>query len=74
MASEPVFITTNDFGPYRYRNNSIDRGGQYITFCYVGQIPADAVRPTHPHHLIPSQHMFLKFHAVCCVTSKNCAF
>jgi hypothetical protein len=49
MVSEPVFITTHDFGPYRYRNNTIDRGGQYITFCYVGQIPADAVRPTHLH-------------------------
>jgi hypothetical protein len=47
MVSEPVFVTTNDFGPYRRRSNT-DRGGQYITFCYVGQIPADAVRPAHP--------------------------
>lgn len=44
MVSEPVFITVQEFGPYRRRNNNIDRGGQYITFCYVGQIPADAVR------------------------------
>lgn len=50
MVSEPVFITTDDFGPYR-RRNSVDRGGEYITFCYIGQIPADAVRPTH---LIPN--------------------
>jgi hypothetical protein len=48
MLSEPVFVTMNDFGPYRRRRNNIDRGGQYITFCYVGQIPADAVRATHP--------------------------
>jgi hypothetical protein len=45
MVSEPVFITTQDFGPHRHGNN-VDHGGQYITFCYVGQIPADAVRPT----------------------------
>ncbi|KAI0278924.1 hypothetical protein BGY98DRAFT_971193 [Russula aff. rugulosa BPL654] len=43
MVFEPVFITMHEFGPYRLRNG-IDRGGQYITFCYVGQIPADAVR------------------------------
>jgi len=42
--SEPVFITTNDFGPYRRRGNNVDPGGQYITFYYAGQIPADAVR------------------------------
>jgi len=43
MVSEPVFITTTDFGP-KYYGNRVDPGGQYITFCYVGQIPADAVR------------------------------
>jgi hypothetical protein len=48
MASEPVFITSHDFGPYRH-GNRVDRGGQYIIFYYVGQIPADAVRPTHPN-------------------------
>ena len=42
--SEPVFITTNDFGPYRRRRNNVDPGGEYITFYYAGQIPADAVR------------------------------
>lgn len=70
MVSEPVFITTHDFGPYRYRNNNIDRGGQYITSCYVGQIPADAVRPTHP---ISSQAKFvLKISPY--ATLKICAF
>ncbi|KAI0000752.1 hypothetical protein BJV74DRAFT_110510 [Russula compacta] len=45
MVSEPVFITTSDFGPYARANGQIvDHGGQYITFYYVGQIPADAVR------------------------------
>jgi hypothetical protein len=53
MISEPVFITTNDFGPYHYRNHTTDPGGQYITFCYVGQIPADAVRPIHHTTLHP---------------------
>ena len=49
QVSEPVFITTEEFGPYRRRGNNVDPGGQYITFCYVGQIPADAVRlPCHP--------------------------
>lgn len=56
MVSEPVFITMHEFGPYRLRNG-IDRGGQYITFCYVGQIPADAVRHT-PSHPIPSYPNF----------------
>lgn len=46
MVSEPVFITTSDFGPYSRANGEVfDHGGQYITFYYVGQIPADAVRP-----------------------------
>jgi hypothetical protein len=43
LVSEPIFITTQDFGPYLYGKNT-DYGGQYFTFCYVGQIPADAVR------------------------------
>lgn len=47
MVSEPIYITTTEFGPKSY-GNRVDPGGQYITFCYVGQIPADAVRPTHP--------------------------
>lgn len=51
MVSEPVFITTNDFGPY-YRRRGIDEGGQYLIFCYVGQISADAVRPTLTLHPI----------------------
>jgi hypothetical protein len=44
MTSEPVFITSHDFGPYRH-GNRVDRGGQYMIFYYVGQIPADAVGP-----------------------------
>ncbi|KAH9957793.1 hypothetical protein BC827DRAFT_1223234 [Russula dissimulans] len=40
---EPVFVTTTDFGPY-HRYGQADTGGQYLTFYYVGQIPADAVR------------------------------
>jgi hypothetical protein len=52
MVSEPVYITTTEFGP-KYYGNRVDPGGQYITFCYVGQIPADAVRPTHPTPLSP---------------------
>ena len=53
MVSEPVFITTTDFGP-KYYGNRVDPGGQYITFCYVGQIPADAVRLSVP----PSPFLF----------------
>lgn len=53
MVSEPVFITTSDIGPRRY-GNRVDQGWQYITFCYVGQIPADAVRltPTVPPFIL----------------------
>ncbi|KAF8486781.1 NUDIX hydrolase domain-like protein [Russula ochroleuca] len=43
MVSEPIFITSHDFGPYRH-GNRVDRGGQYMIFYYAGQIPADAVR------------------------------
>ncbi|KAI0290014.1 hypothetical protein BC826DRAFT_574963 [Russula brevipes] len=43
LVCEPVFITAHEFGPY-LRGDAIDQGGQYITFCYVGQIPANAVR------------------------------
>ncbi|KAI0297855.1 hypothetical protein B0F90DRAFT_1608898, partial [Multifurca ochricompacta] len=44
MVSEPIFIATQGFGPYYRGTDVVDRGGQYITFCYVGQIPEDAVR------------------------------
>jgi hypothetical protein len=47
MVSEPVFITTQGFGSHRRGNDQTDRGGQYIAFYFVGQIPADAVR-FHP--------------------------
>jgi hypothetical protein len=60
MLSEPVFITTNDFGPSG-RGKNFDSGGQYITFCYVGQIPAGAVRPSPHFHPIPSQYLFLNY-------------
>ncbi|KAI9463930.1 hypothetical protein F5148DRAFT_1210563 [Russula earlei] len=46
MVSEPIYITTTEFGPYYRRGvrEPVDSGGEYITFYYVGQIPADAVR------------------------------
>jgi hypothetical protein len=69
MVSEPVFITTTEFGPYR-RRNGVDRGGQYITFCYVGQIPADAVRlrpriPSYPIPISPLNHILFFLSPVC---------
>ncbi|KAI0262771.1 hypothetical protein BC834DRAFT_890168 [Gloeopeniophorella convolvens] len=39
IAGEPAFVTTTQFGPY-----GADPGGQYLTFYYAAQIPADAVR------------------------------
>ncbi|KAJ7270640.1 hypothetical protein B0H12DRAFT_1093215 [Mycena haematopus] len=40
---EPVYISTAAY-PQRIRGNRIAPPGEYLTFWYVGQIPADAVR------------------------------
>lgn len=41
--TEPVYITTQRWGPKRFGNGHVDNGGIYQAFYYVGQIPADAV-------------------------------
>ncbi|KAJ7042958.1 NUDIX hydrolase domain-like protein [Mycena alexandri] len=43
LNSEPIYITTQAFAA-RTRNNRSAPPGEYLTFWYVGQIPADAVR------------------------------
>ncbi|KAJ7452038.1 NUDIX hydrolase domain-like protein [Mycena galericulata] len=40
---EPIFINTTSY-PQRKRRNIVAPPGEYLTFWYVGQIPADAVR------------------------------
>ncbi|KAJ7730256.1 NUDIX hydrolase domain-like protein [Mycena maculata] len=40
---EPIFINTASY-PQRKRRNSTMSPGEYLTFWYIGQIPADAVR------------------------------
>ncbi|KAJ7161055.1 NUDIX hydrolase domain-like protein [Mycena filopes] len=40
---EPIYIHTTYY-PERLRPNSVRPPGEYLTFWYVGQIPADAVR------------------------------
>ncbi|KDQ55963.1 hypothetical protein JAAARDRAFT_195208 [Jaapia argillacea MUCL 33604] len=40
--TEAIYVTTTAFRPRLGRQG--DRGGEYITFWYVGQIPEDAVR------------------------------
>ncbi|EIM80205.1 uncharacterized protein STEHIDRAFT_28238, partial [Stereum hirsutum FP-91666 SS1] len=42
--TEPIYITTQRWGPKRFGNGHVDNGGIYQAFYYVGQIPADAVR------------------------------
>ena len=44
LNTEPIYITTQRFGPYRRRSGALDNGGEYIAFYYVGQISHDAVR------------------------------
>ncbi|THH19163.1 hypothetical protein EW146_g1947 [Bondarzewia mesenterica] len=44
LNTEPVYITTQRFGPSRMSNGVVDRGGEYLAFYYVGQIAPDAVR------------------------------
>ncbi|CCM00710.1 uncharacterized protein FIBRA_02750 [Fibroporia radiculosa] len=44
--TEPFYVSTMAFGPSRrqaQRSPREDGGGEYLTFWYIGQIPADAV-------------------------------
>ncbi|KAJ7756341.1 NUDIX hydrolase domain-like protein [Mycena metata] len=43
LNTEPIYITTHAY-PARTRHNRVAPPGEYLTFWYVGHIPADATR------------------------------
>ncbi|TFY67372.1 hypothetical protein EVG20_g3966 [Dentipellis fragilis] len=47
LNTEPIYITTMRWNPRRAEDNDWHKGGEYLAFYYVGQIPADAVRDTN---------------------------
>ncbi|KAA1474137.1 hypothetical protein DENSPDRAFT_873203 [Dentipellis sp. KUC8613] len=46
LNTEPIYVTTMQYTPRDSEDNDWHKGGEYIAFYYVGQIPADAVRET----------------------------
>lgn len=47
--TEPIYITTVTWGPRKSkRTGTVDNGGEYLSFYYIGKIAADAVSQPSP--------------------------
>lgn len=41
--TEPIYVSVITWSPRKKRSGTMDNGGEYLSFYYVGKIPVDAV-------------------------------